>query len=154
MTSRTHQIYNIIFEHGFDPPPVWTMLKKLHFSLMSASLIPRNDLWLHFDNFFPTQFKIENKCFLLWLPSQVAPSKLQSLRSRSPQFIDIDVSLNWTLSHSTTASLASSSSTSIKTSRASTQDFNLFLSLIRHDPHVAWENFCKKNDSAKFTDEQ
>ena len=40
MTSRTHQIYNIIFEHGFDPPPspVWTMLKKLHFSLMSASL--------------------------------------------------------------------------------------------------------------------
>ena len=28
MTSRTHQIYNIIFEHGFDPTPVWTMLKK------------------------------------------------------------------------------------------------------------------------------
>ena len=29
MTSRTHQIYNIVFEHGFDPPtPVWTMLKK------------------------------------------------------------------------------------------------------------------------------
>ena len=30
MTSRTHQIYNIIFEHGFDPPPppVWTMFKK------------------------------------------------------------------------------------------------------------------------------
>ena len=28
MTSRTHQIYIIIFEHGFDPPPVWTMLKK------------------------------------------------------------------------------------------------------------------------------
>ena len=29
MTSRTHQIYNIVFEHGFDPPsPVWTMFKK------------------------------------------------------------------------------------------------------------------------------
>ena len=31
MTSRTHQIYNIIFEHAFEPPPpppVWTMLKK------------------------------------------------------------------------------------------------------------------------------
>ena len=29
MTSWTHQIYNIIFEHGFNPPsPVWTMFKK------------------------------------------------------------------------------------------------------------------------------
>ena len=39
MTSRTHQIYNIIFEHGFDPPPIWIMLKKLHFSYGMASLI-------------------------------------------------------------------------------------------------------------------
>ena len=29
MTSRTHQIYNIVFEHGFDPPsPVRTMFRK------------------------------------------------------------------------------------------------------------------------------
>ena len=28
MTSRTHQIYNIIFEHGFDPPPRLNNVKK------------------------------------------------------------------------------------------------------------------------------
>ena len=28
MTSSTHQIYNIVFEHGFDPPPLLNNVKK------------------------------------------------------------------------------------------------------------------------------
>ena len=35
-----YKIYNISFEHGNDPPPVWKLLKKkLHFSYMEASFI-------------------------------------------------------------------------------------------------------------------
>ena len=35
-----YKIYNIIFEHGNNPPPspVWTMFKKMHFSYMKGSL--------------------------------------------------------------------------------------------------------------------
>ena len=28
MTSSTHQIYNIVFEHGFDPPPLLNNVQK------------------------------------------------------------------------------------------------------------------------------
>ena len=33
-----YKIHNIIFEHGFDPPPFEQCSKKLHFSYGAASL--------------------------------------------------------------------------------------------------------------------